>query len=122
MSTLMKFEYLSYTLQFLAGGDYPANYATSLMQVQDRTAAGTLQVENLGITIKRRTIVFTLMPKEDYDALENWFLNVVVGGSNSFFFTDEYGITKTVKIIDPVLDFTETSLNRFSGSITVEYI
>lgn len=122
MASLMKFQYSSYTLEFLAGGDYPAPKRISLLQVQDRTAGGTLQIETLGVTVKQRTIVFTLMSKVDYDALENWFLQVVVGGSNTFQFTDEHGITTNVKIVDTELNFSEIAFELFSGSITLEFV
>lgn len=122
MATLMKFEKGASTLQFLAGGSYPAQRQHELLQVQDRTAGGAMQVETLGISLQRRIITFNLMHKTDYDALINWFLNVVNGGELTFDFTDEYGDTGEVRILTSVLDFAETSLERYSGSITVEYV
>ncbi len=121
MSTLMKFEYEGNVLQFEDGAEYPATRRTELMQIQDRTAAGTLQVEDLGITLNSRVLVFTLMSKTDYDALIDWFLNIVNGASKVFEFTDEYGITRNAIILDSILEFNEVSLNRYSGQFTVEY-
>lgn len=121
MSTLMKFVYEGNTLQFEDGAEYPATRRAELMQVQDRTAAGTLQVEDLGIAINSRVLYFTLMTKNDYDALIDWYLNIVNGASKVFEFTDEYGIVRNAIIIDSFLEFNEVSLNRYSGQFTVEY-
>jgi len=122
MSTSMKFELAPNTLQFEAGGDYPARRTYEVVQVQDRTAGGSLQVETLGINILSRAIIFNLMSKTDYDALINWFLNVVNGGESTFDFTDEYGDTAEVRITDNILDFGETSLERYSGTLNLEYV
>ena len=121
MSTLMKFEVGSEVLQFEAGGDYPAKRKQELLQAKDRSAAGDLQIENLGIKIKTRVIVFNLMSKADYVALVDWFLNVAQGGSLPFIFTDEYGDAGEVRIMDSIIDFDENSLEAYSGSITLEY-
>lgn len=121
MSTLLKFVYGVNTLQFEAGGDYPAKRTSEILQVQDRTAAGTLKVETLGVNIKTRTISFNLMSLSDYQNLFDWFENIVNGGAEIFEFTDEYGTVSNVRITDSILSFDETSLQRFSGSITLEY-
>ncbi len=122
MSTPMKFESTPHILQFEAGGDYPATRTNRVFQVRDRTAGGQLKVETLGIQNKTRVLVFNLMSKVDYTALIDWFLNVVNGGEVDFEFTDEYGDTGTVKITDNILDFTETSLERYSGTLNLEYV
>lgn len=121
MSSLMKFQSGAVVLQFIAGGDYPAKRKHSLTQVSDRTASGKLQTEDLGLYFKTRVLNFNLMPLEDYQALITWFLDVAVGSKNEFEFTDEYGDVGTVRILDSELDFDETSYQRFSGSITLEY-
>jgi len=122
MSTLMQFYLAPYTLVFEAGGDYPATRTHSVTQVQDRSAGGKIHVETLGVQIRTRVLHFNLMSKADYDSLVDWFLNIVNGGERDFEFTDEYGDSGNVKIIDSTLDFSETSLERYSGFITLEYV
>lgn len=122
MSTPMKFQSGGVILDFEAGGDYPARRRHVLGQITDRTAAGTLKTETLGIYILTRVIVFNEMSLTDYQALVDWFLNVAVGSANSFDFTDEYGDTGSVKMLDGEIDFQETSLQLYSGSITLEYV
>lgn len=122
MATTLYFEKGAASLQFEAGGDYPANRTHEVLQVQDRTASGELQVETLGLNIERRVLAFNLMPKTDYDSLVNWFLNVVNAGAETFTMTDEYGRTGTVRIVNSILDFSETSFELYSGQLTVEYV
>lgn len=122
MSSLMRFDLAPDSLQFIAGGDYPAKRSDNISQVQDRTAAGSLRVETLGVQIRTRVLDFNLMSKTDYLALRDWFLNTVNGGSLIFTFTDEYGDSGLVRIVTSDLDFSETSLERYSGSIKLEYV
>ena len=122
MPTLMNFKQGTNELFFEAGGDYPASRPVELFQVQDRTAAGILQVEDLGVQTRRRVITFNLMSKADYDALLDWFLNIANGGMIDFEFTDEKGFTGTVKITDQIIDFIETSYESYSGTLNVEYV
>jgi hypothetical protein len=121
MSTLMKFQSGALILQFEAAGDYPAVRRNEVIQVTDRNAAGALQVETLGIKIKSRVINFTMMPKADYIALVEWFLDVANASANTFDFTDEYGDVGTVRFTSPILNFPETSFELYEGSITLEY-
>ncbi len=122
MSSLMQFNLDSNSLVFEAGGDWPASRRHKVFQVKDRSAGGKIHVENLGLQTKTRVLSFNLMPKTDYDNLIDWFLNVANAGENDFSFTDEYGDTDTVKIMDDMIDFAETSLYRYSGTLTLEYV
>ena len=122
MSTLMRFDLAHHSLVFEAGADYPATRTNRVFQVQDRSAGGNLRVETLGVQVRTRVLNFNLMSKTDYDNLIDWFLNIVNAGEKDFEFTDEYGDTNTVKIIDNILDFGETSLERYSGTLALEYV
>ena len=102
MSTLMRFTLGANVLVFEAGGTYPAKRTIEKMQVIDRTADGSLQVETLGIVIRTRVLSFALMSLVDYTGLIDWFLNIVDGGATSFTFTDEYGDSGAVKITNSI--------------------
>lgn len=119
--TLMRFDLSPYELQFSCGASYPASLPVKVFGVNDRTAAGTFQYEELGIQTFRRTLQFDRMPKVDYDGLVNWFLNVSEAGKNEFQFTDEYGLVGWVIITDQELFFQEIFLDTFSGSVNLEY-
>jgi len=121
MSTSLQFDYGVDSLVFENASDYPSQKRVEMLQVQDRTAGGTTHVETLGINIISRKLQFNLMSLTDYNALVDWFVNTVQGGRLPFDFTDEYGTTAEVRFVDNVLDFTEVSLNSYSGSFTLEY-
>jgi len=122
MSSLMRFDLAPDIFVFEAGGDYPAPRSDKVYQVKDRSAGGKLHVETLGIKTQTRVLVFNLMPKNDYDNLRDWFLNVVNAGESDFEFTDEYGDTGTVKIMEDEIKFVETSLYVYAGTLTLEYV
>lgn len=121
MSTLLKFELGGNVLQFEDGSQYPQSTSDRIYQVTDRSAGGQLHVENLGINTKTKTLNFFLMSVGDYTALLNWFLNVAEGSKNTFDYTDEYGNTNEVRIISNILDFSETSFERYSGILVLEF-
>ena len=121
MATLMKFVFGQNELQFKEGASYTAPRPIEKMQVSDRTASGLLQVEELGITLRRRILNFDFMLKEDHDNLENWFDNIVNGAEHAFDFTDERGYVGEVKIINSIFDSRETDFELYSVSLTLEY-
>lgn len=120
--TLMRFYLAPNELQFEAGADWPAPHESRIFQVTDRTAAGTLQVETLGIKTRTRILNFSLMKVADYNALLDWYENKAMGSLNAFEFTDEYGNVGNVRIIDESLNFSETFLDLWSGTLTLEYV
>ncbi len=117
----MRFDLGGDSLVFEAGGDYPANRKLKAIQIKDRTAAGSLRVESLGIYVRTRVLTFNLMQSTDYNALLYWFRYVVNGADKTFTFTDEYGDTGQVKIVTDELSFEETSIRSYSGMVTLEY-
>lgn len=122
MSTLLKFVFGSQVLQFSEGASYPASRPIRKLVIKDRTAAGTLRIEELGITIRERPLVFEDMIKSDHDLLRDWFDNVVNGCMEIFEFTDERGFVGNVQIIDETFDFVEDDFELFSGVLNLEYV
>lgn len=122
MSTLMKFDYFGQILQFEEGASYPALRPIEKMQSTERTAGGTLKIENLGITIRKRTLNFEDMLKTDHDKLKEWFDNIVNASENTFQFTDERGFVGSVKITDNQFLFSEDDFELFSGVLNLEYV
>lgn len=118
----IRFERGSEFIEIECGADYPAGRNHQVIQVSDRTSAGVLQVETLGVHIEQRVLSFTLLPLDDYLQLLDWFLNVAVAGENTFDFTDERGRTDTVRFLENALNFRETSYQRYAGSFTLEYV
>ncbi len=120
--TTLKFHLAPHTLQFECGSEYPGSHYDEVVQVTDRTAGGTLQVETLGVTIEQKTLAFTHMPKADYDALVNWYKTISQGALHTFEYTDEFGTIRNVKILSGSMDFAEVFLNTYSGSLQLEVV
>jgi len=117
----MKFIFGLSELNFVENASYPASRPIEKLQVSDRTAAGVMQSEELGITLRRRVLSFEDMSKVDHDNLKDWFDNIVNGSQFSFEFIDERNFSGIVKFVENVFDFTEVDFELFSGSITLEY-
>lgn len=101
---------------------YPLNRPLEKIQVVDRSAAGTLEVENLGPDINTRPLVFIGLPMEDYNGLVNWFDNIANGAENQFTYYDEEGNSLSVVIVSPAIDFPQTAHQSYSGELLLEVV
>lgn len=110
------------TLQFSKGLRYPLRKPVQLAQVTDRTAAGTLQVEDLGQATRSRFLTFTRLPLGDYQALVDFFENTAVGAMNTFTYYDEEGQDMTVRWLGSIYDFQQDRYQQFSGTIELEVV
>jgi hypothetical protein len=110
------------TLQFSKGLRYPLAKPIRLTQARDRDAGGGLQVEDLGITNRTRTLIFKNLPLVDYNAAISFYETKAKGALNSFTYHDENGDTMTVLWISSAYNFKETSYRKFAGEIELEII
>lgn len=110
------------SLTFSRGIQYPVQKPVEKMQVIDRTGGGTLQVEDLGVTIRQFPIVFKSLPLVDYQALLIWHNQIANGAANTFTYYDEEGITSQVKLLTTRIDFRQTSFQRFGGELLLEVV
>jgi hypothetical protein len=118
----IKFVLGSNVLQFSRGIQYPVQKPVEKLQVVDRTGGGTLQIEELGVTIRRFPITFKGLPQADYEALLNWHNQIANGAENVFTYYDEDGLTHTVRLLTTTIDFQQTSYQRFSGDLLLEVV
>jgi hypothetical protein len=109
-------------LQFEVNISYPARRPIEKVQVVDRTASGKLRVESYGVTINTFPLIFVDISETDYDGLRSFFDTTANGALNSFTYYDESGATHTVRFTDNILDFSQTSINRYSGELTLEAV
>lgn len=109
-------------LQFSRGIQYPVAKPVEKLQVIDRTGGGTLQVEDLGVTIRSFPIVFKSLPLADYEALLAWHSQIAAGAANPFTYYDEDGVSHTVRMLTTRLDFQQTSYQRFGGELLLEVV
>lgn len=118
----IKFEKGLDVLQFSKGIRYPVEKPIEKMQVVDRTAAGTPQVEDLGVTIRQRLLAFRGLTPDDRDGLVNWFENICNGSMEEFTYYDENDDSMTVIMLTLKLNPPETSYQRFSANLLLEVV
>ena len=109
-------------LNFTRGIRYPVSKPVEKVQVVDRTAAGTLQVEDLGATIRTFPLVFRGLPLADYQALMAWHDTICIGAAVPFTFYNEDGDAHTVRCLTTKIDFQQTSYHRFAGELLLEVV
>jgi len=92
------------------------------VQVMDRTAGGTLQVEDLGITIKTRVLPQRKLTDAEISDQRTWHETNLGGASETFTYIDEDSTSHTARWIDDTLSAPETSEGRHSATITLEIV
>jgi hypothetical protein len=108
------------SITFSKGVDYPIRAPREQIQAIDRTAAGSLEVEVLGVIIKRLTINFSNLSYTDFNALRNWFDNIAAGAANAFTYTDQDDVGQLVRWVNQ-FDFIEDKAG-YSGAIDLEIV
>lgn len=109
-------------LNFTRGIRYPVAKPVEKIQVIDRTGAGTIQVEDLGATIRTFPLVFRGLPLADYQALMIWHNTICNGAANPFTFYNEEGAAYIVRCLTTKIDFQQTSYQRFAGELLLEAV
>jgi hypothetical protein len=118
-----KFTLGAATLEFTGGIQLPGRRPLEKIQARDRTAAGSLQVEDLGVaSIRRFPLVIRGIDSAKMAELETWWNTIAEGGLNSFTYSDEEGVDYTVLWTDDQLDFTQLEPDIFEGEINLEVV
>jgi len=110
------------SLSFTKGIRFPVFKPHDRIQITDRDAAGGLQREDIGVTVRKRKLVFTHMPQADYDAFVSWYDTIAVGVLNPFTYIDEDGMGMEVILLSSPSAFRETRFERFAGEIMLELV
>lgn len=117
------FQLAANQLFFPNGVQAPGNEPLRKIQATDRTAGGTLKVENLGITTNQIMLVFSAMDKfPTYRDLKNWFDNISNGATVSFTYVDHFANSYSVIWLDDILNFSEFEPGYMQGQILLEVI
>lgn len=117
------FELAANKLYFPRGVQLPGNEPKRKIQATDRTAGGTLQVENLGVTTNQILLALNVVDKlPTYRDLKNWFDNISDGAANSFSYVDTDAISHNVRWLDDVLNFSEFEPGYMQGQILLEVV
>lgn len=118
----VKFVSGAVSVEFEVSISYPARRPIQKMQNLDRTAAGSLRVESYGVTVKTFPLNFVDITENDYLDLVDFFDNTANGALNFFIYHDENGVTWNVRFTMDTLDFSQTAINRYSGTVDLEVI
>ena len=108
------------TLLFTDGIQLPGRRPLEKMQALDRTAGGDLQVEDLGVTVRRFPLVLRGIDAAKMAELETWFDTIADGATNSFTYSDENGAEYTVLWVSSILDFRQIEPGIYTGDIMLE--
>lgn len=109
-------------LEFGRGLLYPVEKPQQVIQVVERTAGMTLQVESLGGTIHTRPLRLRGLSSTIFTSLRTWHETVAAGASNTFTFVDEDETSHTVRWLDDTLNMPEYFNGRHSVEILLEVI
>jgi len=109
-------------IQFTTGFQYPEQGPVELLQIADRTSGGSLQIEDLGVSIKTKIISFDGLPRADFINLQYWFENVCHGAENTFTYMDPYGSTFTVRWVSSIYDLRQMEYDWYQGQIVLEVV
>lgn len=109
-------------LQFTQGIQLPSNSPKHKIQVDDRTAGGTLQIEDLGVSYQRKILNFRGMLKAKYAELETWHDTIANGKANTFTYSDEVGDSFTVILMTDPLNFLENRNGFLDGDLELEVV
>ena len=109
-------------LEFGRGLLYPVEKPQHKIQVVERTAGGSLQVESLGVTIHTRPLRARGLSSTFFTNLRTWHDTVANGAVNTFTYTDEDETAHTVRWLDDTLNMPEYFNARYSVEILLEVI
>lgn len=109
-------------LEFGRGLLYPVEKPQQVVQVVERTAAGSLQVENLGVTVHTRVLRLRGLSGTVFADLRTWHESVAEGALNEFTYVDETGASQTVRWLDDTLNAPQYWNGRYSVEILLEVV
>ena len=121
--TTIRFELSGNALDLSRNINFPVSESARSSQVTDRTAAYTLEVEDLGIAAtKTRPLILTNLTELDHDGLINWRDNICNWAATPFLYYDECGNHHTVRWIDEVVTIPQTRNGRWAVTIMLEIV
>jgi hypothetical protein len=105
------------TFGFSKGRAFPVEDPGQVNVPTGLTDGGQMYAYDKGIAEKLYNLAFENLVKADFDSVEDWIINVSVGPKNTFTYTDEAGVTHTVRCLDTRNPLREVSSGRYAGTI-----
>jgi len=100
--------------------DYPHTREIEKVQAVERSGAGLTHVEDYNVLTNRYTYKYFEIPTAEYELLFNFFNDHARGMYNVFNLTDDFGVQRAVRFVQPRLKFALVFNGLWSGSFTVE--
>lgn len=110
------------SISFSSNIGFPGRRTQERIQAIDRTAGGTLVVEDLGSTVSKRILYFPDLSSSDMTELIQWHNSIANGAANTFTYTDEDGSSMTVRLMTNPLGFEEFHTDHYRGQLVLEVI
>lgn len=105
------------TFTFSKGRSFPLDDPDQVNVPIDYSEGGQLYAYNKGIAEKFFNIVIGRGSLADYNSFSAWLLNVAVGPLNTFTYTDEDGVSHTVRLMDTRNPLRGVAHELYSGTI-----
>lgn len=115
------FRLLPHEVIISRGVSRPVNMPVEAVQVVERTGAGTLQVETLGMELRTLELPLSALTRSEHDALLNFYRNVCMGAANDFEYEDARGDIYLVKWIGK-FDISEVGFDHYAGTVNLEVV
>lgn len=106
-----------YSFQFSKGRVYPVDDPKAVNVVVDYSEGVQLYAYDKGVVEQFFNLYFEQVDQADFENVEDWLVNVVVGPKNVFTYTDEDGVSHTVRMLDIKNQFKEVGAGLYSGVI-----
>lgn len=107
------------TFTFSKGRVYPLDDPAGVNVPVDYSAGGKLYAYDKGIKEKFFNLEYDGLSQTDYDHVENWLLNVVIGPRRTFIYTDESGVQYTVRWLDTRNPLRRTRDGMYAGTLSL---
>lgn len=105
------------TFTFSKGRSFPLDDPDQVNVPVDYSEGGQLYAYNKGIAERFFNLVIERGSQADYNNFSNWLLIVAVGPLNIFTYTDEDGVTHTVRLMDTRNPLRGVAHELYSGTI-----
>lgn len=111
---------------FTLGGDtftfdvnraYPVHDPKKVNVVVGYSEGRQLYAYDKGVEEQFFNLVFNNATEDDYDNVEEWLTDIVVGPKNTFTFTDEGSTAHTVRMLDTENPLRKVDANKYAGTI-----
>ena len=105
------------TFTFTKGRSYPVDDPVEVSVITDLAEGMQMYAYDKGVAVQYFNLSFARLVVADYDNVEDWLENIVVGPKETFTYTDEDSVTHTVRMLNTANPLKEVSHDSYAGTI-----